>query len=447
MANKTGQPFALPSLTPFVGSLADAARDRLLEVLALGEHVLDAKVGTRAGGSTEWVAEINVRLPSGRTMLLDLSTADPHRPALFKTANLACGYRSGQDNPFADAGDATFLNGLRDRLTRLDSPAGAAPAVAALLQALDRYRPFLPVKDEDYRIVFLGGAQPVGLLWLGFACNQDCRMCWQGRDWPSPPDEMFERWLDELCAAGLSSLVLSGGEPTLHPLLPRWLARAQRAGLHVTVETNAIRFGEPGYLDELRAAGLGDVVVSLHAADAATSDLLTGVPGSFERTVAGLRKALEAGVLVGVHCVVERANVGALEEHARFVAEDLRVGDRHVRHVSYSFPIAYRRRELYREVIPPLDEVRPHLSAAVRRLRRAQIEVHFLGMSGFPVCTLESPAAEVQQLPVSIPDDQRSDRTFVEPCEDCAVKPRCLGVLKPYAEVHGSRGVVALRRS
>ncbi len=437
---------AAPTLTPFVGRLADDARDRLLDLLELDAQLLDAKMATRSGGTRDWLAEIRIRLPSGRATTLELSAPQPDAPALFKTEHLACSYRSDECDPFDDPRDAAFFRNLRTRLSQTDAAGRTNAAVDALMEALARYQPFLSVKDDDYRMVFRAADSPVGLLWLGFGCNQDCVMCWQGRDWPSPPDEIFERWLDEFCAAGLTNIVLSGGEPTLHPLLPRWIAKATAAGTHLIVETNAIRFGEAGFIEELRNAGLNDVVVSLHAAEAALSDRLTGVPGSFAQTIVGLRRALAAELRVGVHCVVERANVASLEQHARFVADELRQGGHGVRQVSYSFPIAYHRRDLYSAAIPTLDEVRQPLSAAIAYLRAAGIDVRFLGMSGFPVCAVEHPEQEIDSLPNSIPDDLRSDRDFPEPCERCAVKPRCFGIHRTYVQVHGARGVSPLTR-
>jgi len=61
------------------------------------------------------------------------------------------------DNPFTDARDAALFNALRARLTHLDAPGATDAALTAFLRALDTYRPYLAVKDEDYRIVFRGG--------------------------------------------------------------------------------------------------------------------------------------------------------------------------------------------------------------------------------------------------------------------------------------------------
>ena len=268
-------------------------------------------------------------------------------------------------------------------------------------------------------------------------------MCWQGRDWPSPPEAVFDRWIAELCQAGVRSLIISGGEPTLQPRLPEWLRQARAAGVPVSLETNAIRFTEPGVLNELLAAGIDSIVVSLHAADASVSDTLTQTPGSFARTLAGARAALAAGARVGVHCVVERGNVDGLEAHARFVAA-LREGDRRITHVSYSFPIGYHRRAAYADAIVPLDVLRPRLSAAMRILEAAGIEVRVLGTSGFTPCALESPAALVQQLPELGSEQLSADRTFVEVCAGCAARSRCLGLHVTYVAAHGSRGVTPL---
>lgn len=433
-------------LSPFVATLAAAARDRLLALLDCGDAVRTATVGPAEAGAGEWRGAVELRLPSGRAATLDFAAADPTRPAWCRTAHLACSYRADGGDPFADPRDAAALHALRDRLAARD-PSGPrpVPAVAALLAALDRYRPFLAVRDEDFRMVFHGAGDPVGIVWLGFACNQDCRPCWQGRDWPAPPEDVFTRWIDELCALGVRGLILSGGEPTLQPLLPAWLRRARAAGVAVTLETNAVRFGEPGVLDALQAAGLETVVVSLHAAEAGASDALTRSPGGFARTVDGIQRALAAGLRVGVHCVVERGNVAGLAAHARFVAEELRRGGQRISHVSYSFPIGYRDRAAYGEAIVPLDELRPHLSAALRALAAAGIEARVLGTSGFTPCAVDEPAAVAAQAPPGVGADLRAGRAFVDACDTCDWRPRCLGLHTAYVAAHGSRGVTPIR--
>ena len=134
------------ALSPFVAPLAEAARDRLLVLLDLGDRLLGANLGPHSAGSSEWLAEVSVRLPSGAPLPLRFAAADPHQPALFRTRHLSVSYTAGGVEPFADAADATFLHSLRARLVRADATAEGSAAAAEFLTALERYRPFLPVK-------------------------------------------------------------------------------------------------------------------------------------------------------------------------------------------------------------------------------------------------------------------------------------------------------------
>ncbi len=427
-------------LSPFVSTLAAAAGDRLAELTGLAERIRVVRIGPDSDAVADWRGEIEVELPSGRVLPLDFHRNTERRSAWFRSASLTCSYR-GKDDPLARAEDAVVLRAMCDRLAALDDPGRQNPAVDAFLSAVEKYQPFLPVKDEDYRIVFTGADHPVGILWFGFGCNQDCRMCWQGRSWPAPPDAVFDRWLAELIDARVGSLIFSGGEPTLHPRLPHWLRVAKAEAVHVTLETNAIRLIEPQFLAGLIDAGLESVVVSLHSAHGEVSDSLTRAPGSFVATVEGIRAALSAGLRVGIHCVVESGNVDGLESHARFVASDLSSARTRISQVSYSFPIAYRDREQYDGAIVPLDVLRPRLSGAAQILKEAGIEVRFLGTSGFPPCAYADPGSLLDSLPEVVSDDMRTDRVFVDACRPCALRERCLGVHKTYVDAFGGRGV------
>ena len=121
--------------------------------------------------------------------------------------------------------------------------------------------------------------------------------------------------------------------------------------------------------------------------------------------------------------------------------EELRQGDNAVSHVSYSFPIAYRRQELYLGALVPLDELRPRLSAAVRTLRAQDIYVSLLGTSGFPPCAFDDPASLESLLPETVTDEMRESRVFLEACSSCSLRNRCLGIHETYVEQHGSRGI------
>lgn len=423
-------------LSPFVGALATAVREALVALLALdssqaGAFSLDARLSPTAG----WTAALTVTLPSG-DLVVDVADAATPREAWFRTAHFAWAYRStSAGDPFAHPFAAQWLKDLCERVSRLDRAPLAPPAVRAMLDAVARYLPFARVRDESYRLLMPNPEGPAGILWLGFQCDQDCVVCWQDRAGPSPPPEYFSRWLDEMLAASARSVILSGGEPTLHPTLLDLAGRAHAAGAHTVIETNGLRLTDDGFRRALLAAGVGELSVSLHAADATTSEAITRAPGTHARTVAGVEACLRDGLPVGIHCVVERANAPGLAAHASFVVERFARPPRGLRRVSYSLPTRYADQERYRRGLAPLGAVRPGLTAALRTLRGAGVEARFLGMGGFPLCAVEDPRAECPAEPLSA--GERGDRVYGRPCEGCAVRPWCGGVPAAYLEACG----------
>ncbi|MBI5478915.1 MAG: radical SAM protein [Deltaproteobacteria bacterium] len=121
-----------------------------------------------------------------------------------------------------------------------------------------------------------------------------------------------ERAIDEAAAMGLDGVVLSGGEPTMRRELPRWVARARRAGLRCGLVTNGRVLSHRPAFDRLVAAGVGGVTISLHGPQA-VHDAMTRA-ASFRETLGAVEAAVGGGLATTVVCVVTRANLGALRD-------------------------------------------------------------------------------------------------------------------------------------
>jgi MoaA/NifB/PqqE/SkfB family radical SAM enzyme len=126
-----------------------------------------------------------------------------------------------------------------------------------------------------------------------FKCNLKCTHCMiEGTmDWlrPESDDQLSQILSQNARTRKWKGLTLTGSEVTLRRDLPD-LARAARANgfEHVRIQTHGMRLAEEEYCRELVEAGVDEYFVSVTAADAATHDMITGVPGSFARTVRGL---------------------------------------------------------------------------------------------------------------------------------------------------------------
>jgi len=139
----------------------------------------------------------------------------------------------------------------------------------------------------------------------GLACNNRCGFCPQpplracGPGWTDPDTAEMRRRIEEAFAQGYRELAFSGGEPTLRRDLPELISLARRLGFQrVSITTNGRRLVYRDYAGSLLEAGLTGVSISLHGPEPEVHDALTGVPGSFQQAVMGLKTiaALTAGL-------------------------------------------------------------------------------------------------------------------------------------------------------
>ena len=142
------------------------------------------------------------------------------------------------------------------------------------------------------------------------SCNLDCRVCYAdcGRV-PSArelPSSTWLRLLDEFFEAGVISVMIEGGEPLHRPDVLEVIAHAAPHAM-TRLRTNATLVDD-AMAARLRAIGLGDAMVDLLGASAATHDALTGVPGSQARSLAGIRALRRAGLPVTVLVIMNRLN-------------------------------------------------------------------------------------------------------------------------------------------
>jgi len=166
-------------------------------------------------------------------------------------------------------------------------------------------RPPLPPADP---VVSL----PIVTLLPFSRCNCRCAMCdiWKEKASTALSARDVERLVGDFVRLGTRRVVLSGGEPLMHPDLFGLVRPLLEAGVGLTLLSSGLlleRFAGP------IASAFDDVVVSLDG-PAEVHDAIRGVPGAFERLrrgVAALRRARPVPSLRG-RCTVQRANLARL---------------------------------------------------------------------------------------------------------------------------------------
>jgi len=171
-------------------------------------------------------------------------------------------------------------------------------------------------------------------------CNYKCVYCRTGNEgaqYTELPIEAYLRMARLFVSLGVEKIRLTGGEPLLRSglvELVRELTVLRAAYLpDGTLADETDREGRPldialttnGHLLEnlaqpLKDAGLNRVTVSMDAVDAETFANITRVPRSFDRVLAGVRKARAIGLgPVKVNCVLLRGfNDAQIEKFAEF---------------------------------------------------------------------------------------------------------------------------------
>lgn len=129
-------------------------------------------------------------------------------------------------------------------------------------------------------------------------CNHACQHCYQvqGRKGELSLEEL-KAVLDDLAASGVMLLNISGGEATLREDFLDILRYARSKGFALRLFTNGYTM-TPLLATELRQVGVLGVDVSVYSDTPEQHDAITRVPGSFRKTLAGIRALLEAGIRV-----------------------------------------------------------------------------------------------------------------------------------------------------
>jgi MoaA/NifB/PqqE/SkfB family radical SAM enzyme len=153
---------------------------------------------------------------------------------------------------------------------------------------------------------------------LSYDCNNHCTFCLDS----NAHDGTMRNNLDikvqiiEGRKKGSNRLILSGGEPTMHPNFLDFVKLGKRAGYpKIQTVTNGRMFKYPEFLETAAKNGLDEITFSLHGHTAKLHDALVGTPGAFVDETAGLKAALASGrFIINIDIVINKQNIKHLPE-------------------------------------------------------------------------------------------------------------------------------------
>ena len=169
--------------------------------------------------------------------------------------------------------------------------------------------------------------RPIVVLNITRTCNLSCVHCYSDSEAACYPGELnweqMEAVVNDLATYEVPSLLLSGGEPLVHPRFFDLVDLASSHGLKLTISTNGTLI-TPEKAARLKEAEVAYVGISLDGIGE-IHDHFRGKQGAFEAAVRGFQACHEVDQKTGLRLTLTRHNVENIEKILDFIeAEEIK---------------------------------------------------------------------------------------------------------------------------
>jgi MoaA/NifB/PqqE/SkfB family radical SAM enzyme len=278
----------------------------------------------------------------------------------------------------------------------------------------------------------------IGYIQVVRHCNHFCGFCSN----PTTPYvhtfETMKVLVDDLEKRGYFGVILTGGEPSLHPELPRIARYARDRGLHVRMITNGWRLADESFAKEMAEAGLSLVHVSVYSVRPDVEARLRGLPDTLPKAFAAVDNAHRYGIEVNINCVINKLNADHLDEGVQHFVDH----HPHVRHFVWNNldPSMGRAEVNQAEFTPRLADFEVSLLRALKLLHRSgrtfRVEkVPLCYMTDFAWASTETrKIVKGEERIVHFLDHKQTVRQtswehiYTDACESCSLRTICGGL-------------------
>lgn len=165
--------------------------------------------------------------------------------------------------------------------------------------------------------------KPITVWNITRTCNLRCVHCYSDSNAAQYPGELtwqqMETVVDDLATYQIPSLLLSGGEPMIHPRFFDLVDLASSKGLKLTISTNGTLI-TPEKAALLKAANVAYVGISLDGIGE-IHDQFRRKEGAFNAAVRGFKNCHQVGQKTGLRLTLTRHNVENIDKILDFIEE------------------------------------------------------------------------------------------------------------------------------
>ena len=296
---------------------------------------------------------------------------------------------------------------------------------------------------------------------IGYACNQKCRFCPCSKEeasWPLISGKNLEQTVQEILKdEQIGHIVISGGEPTLHPCLGDLLHTILSRGIHATILSNAERFSDDAFTRQLLS--LTDtkhlsVITTLHSQNSREHEWVNQTKGSFKRTVRGLLNLRKIGIHVTVKHCITRLNYQELKKFYEFMN---RLFDEQVDLQLCSIDYCGLTEEDKFDQMVVFPEIAPYLEKMFDTclMDRENGNCRHIYCINMPLCSADPyywdffsgkaegyasyAAPEDSGTPILSREVEKNTGTFAEECKRCKAEKLCAGTYRTAFSYFGNQ--------
>lgn len=156
-------------------------------------------------------------------------------------------------------------------------------------------------------------------------CNSYCSFCADSEEKRSRKNKSYQTLIAELEDARrkFSSLIISGGEPTIYSHILDYIKHAKDVCKYdrISITSNGFLFYYEDFVDKLIENGVNDFVISFQIQDAKIYDAICKVRNSFHYVDMGIRNLRERNQTVRANTVIHKLNYKHLDKIVEYLIE------------------------------------------------------------------------------------------------------------------------------
>ncbi len=279
----------------------------------------------------------------------------------------------------------------------------------------------------------------------GFSCNNNCLFCSVGdklRSFDKTTEEVLTD-IDRAVSEKPEEINFTGGEPTIRKDILKLISYTKSKGINeIRVTTNGRMFSYDKFTEDIIDSGLTGAIFSVHCPDAKLHDSLSGVKGSFEQTIKGLKNFYSHNKVIDINTVITSKSYKLLPETMEMIKD-------YIRSVCLIFPTIDGHLKENKFLIPTMKNAQKYIHKAIDILRDAGKQGWTLN---YPVCFMKgyeaySSMMELQtkmfwpHMDTNLDEKRKGDNILVNACKNCRYRLVCIGVMKNYVDILGEKEI------